>query len=59
MMARQLSAAVRGGGSWGTTVAATCARNTATVLWAPDRDTAEEIKTRHTSARRDEVSDES
>jgi glycerol-3-phosphate dehydrogenase len=32
-------------------VAATCARNTATVLWAPDPETAEEIKTRHTNSR--------
>jgi glycerol-3-phosphate dehydrogenase len=50
MMARQPSVAVLGGRSWGT-VAATCARNTATVLWAPHPENAEEIKTRHTNSR--------
>ena len=51
MMARQLGVAVLRGGSWGTTMAATCASNTATVPWAPDPETAEEIKTRHTNSR--------
>lgn len=48
---RQPSVAVLGGGSWGTTVASTCARNTATTLWARDPATAEEINTRHINSR--------
>lgn len=50
-MAKQPSVAVLGGGSWGTTVASTCARNTATTLWARDPAAAEEINTRRTNSR--------
>lgn len=42
---------VLGGGSWGTTVASTCARNTTTLLWARDAATVEEINTRHRNSR--------
>lgn len=50
-MAKTPSVAVLGGGSWGTTVASTCARNTATTLWARDPERAEEINTRHVNSR--------
>jgi glycerol-3-phosphate dehydrogenase (NAD(P)+) len=50
-MAKMPSVAVLGGGSWGTTVASTCARNTSTMLWARDPATADEINTRHTNSR--------
>lgn len=51
MTARKPNVAVLGGGSWGTTVASTCARNTATTLWARDPATAAEINLRHTNSR--------
>jgi len=43
--------AVLGGGSWGTTVASTCARNTPTQLWARHADTVREINDKHTNSR--------
>jgi glycerol-3-phosphate dehydrogenase (NAD(P)+) len=51
MSSRKPNVAVLGGGSWGTTVASICARNTRTVLWARSPETAEEISTRHTNSR--------
>ncbi len=50
-MARTPTVAVLGGGSWGTTVASTAARNTPTTLWARDPATAAEIDTQHTNSR--------
>lgn len=43
--------AVLGGGSWGTTVAATCARSTSTLLWARDAATVDDINARHRNTR--------
>lgn len=51
MSSRRPNVAVLGGGSWGTTVASICARNTRTVLWARSPETAEEINARHTNSR--------
>ncbi|MEE4277417.1 MAG: NAD(P)H-dependent glycerol-3-phosphate dehydrogenase [Halieaceae bacterium] len=45
----QLSVAVLGGGSWGTTVAALTARNTSVTLWARNADTVDEINREHTN----------
>jgi glycerol-3-phosphate dehydrogenase (NAD(P)+) len=45
----ELNVAVIGGGSWGTTVAALVARNTRVTLWARNRDTVEEINSRHSN----------
>lgn len=42
--------AVIGGGSWGTTVAHLCAKNTATTLWARREEVAAEVRDRHTNA---------
>lgn len=42
--------AVLGGGSWGTTIAAVVSRNAEVVLWARNRETVEEINTRHTNS---------
>ncbi|EME15259.1 NAD(P)H-dependent glycerol-3-phosphate dehydrogenase [Rhodococcus triatomae BKS 15-14] len=42
---------VLGAGSWGTTVASLAARNTPTLLWARDSDTADEINTDHRNSR--------
>jgi glycerol-3-phosphate dehydrogenase (NAD(P)+) len=39
--------AVIGGGSWGTTVAHLCAKNTPTFLWARREDVAAEVRDRH------------
>ena len=43
----QLGVALLGGGSWGTTVAATVARNTEVCLWARDADTVTQINSEH------------
>lgn len=51
MSNRQPTVAVLGSGSWGTTVASVCARNTETTIWARNPDTATEINTRHTNSR--------
>src|SRR5438874_2674983 len=48
---RTPTVAVLGGGSWGTTVASTCARNTPTLLWARAPDTVREINEQHTNSR--------
>lgn len=40
-----------GGGSWGTTVASLAARNTETVLWARNAETAGEVNEQHTNSR--------
>ncbi|MET0729367.1 MAG: NAD(P)H-dependent glycerol-3-phosphate dehydrogenase [Acidimicrobiales bacterium] len=40
---------VMGGGSWGTTVAHLCAKNTPTTLWARREDVAAEIRDHHTN----------
>ncbi len=50
-MTREIRVAVLGGGSWGTTVAALAAGNTAAVLWARDADTAREVQEQHTNSR--------
>lgn len=50
-MTRPIRVAVLGGGSWGTTVAALAARNTPTILWARNDDTAREIHEQHTNTR--------
>ena len=44
-----LTVAVLGGGSWGTTVAHLVSRNTNTVLWARNPETVAEINTKHTN----------
>ncbi|MGH3433930.1 MAG: NAD(P)H-dependent glycerol-3-phosphate dehydrogenase [Thermocrispum sp.] len=49
--AKQPSVAVLGGGSWGSTVASTCARNTRTTLWARDPAAAAEITARRRNPR--------
>jgi glycerol-3-phosphate dehydrogenase (NAD(P)+) len=51
MSSRKPNVAVLGGGSWGTTVASICARNTRTVLWSRNAAAADEINTRHTNSR--------
>jgi glycerol-3-phosphate dehydrogenase (NAD(P)+) len=51
MSVRKPHVAVIGGGSWGTTVASLAARNTETVLWARDPDTAAEINASHTNSK--------
>jgi glycerol-3-phosphate dehydrogenase (NAD(P)+) len=51
MSSRKPNVAVLGGGSWGTTVASICARNTRTVLWSRNETAAEEINTQHTNSR--------
>ncbi|WP_043809520.1 NAD(P)H-dependent glycerol-3-phosphate dehydrogenase [Rhodococcus triatomae] len=50
-MARPVQVVVLGAGSWGTTVASLAARNTPTLLWARDSDTADEINTDHRNSR--------
>ncbi len=42
--------AVIGGGSWGTTVAHLCAKNTPTTVWARREDVAAEVRDRHTNS---------
>jgi glycerol-3-phosphate dehydrogenase (NAD(P)+) len=42
--------AVVGAGSWGTTVASLTCRNAPTVLWARNKDLADEVDTEHTNA---------
>lgn len=42
--------AVMGGGSWGTTVAHLCAKNTPTTLWARRDDVAVEVRDKHTNS---------
>lgn len=46
-----LDVGVLGGGSWGTTIAALVARNTAVTLWARDVQTVDEINARHTNSK--------
>ncbi len=46
-----LKVAVLGGGSWGTTVAALVARNTAVTLWARDANTVAEINEQHSNSK--------
>ncbi len=48
---RRPQVTVLGGGSWGTAVAGIAARNTPTMLWARDPQTATEIVERHTNSR--------
>ena len=50
-MSRPVQVTVLGGGSWGTTVATLAARNTPTLLWARDAETAAEINEQHTNSR--------
>ncbi|MFD1812656.1 NAD(P)H-dependent glycerol-3-phosphate dehydrogenase [Rhodococcus gannanensis] len=50
-MARPVRVVVLGAGSWGTTVASLAARNTPTLLWARDADSADEINTEHRNTR--------
>ncbi len=50
-MSRPIQVAVLGGGSWGTTVASLAARNTPTLLWARNAETAAEINEQHTNSR--------
>ncbi|MFE7421001.1 NAD(P)H-dependent glycerol-3-phosphate dehydrogenase [Rhodococcus sp. NPDC057529] len=50
-MARPVRVVVLGAGSWGTTVAGLAARNTPTLLWARNSDTADEINTEHRNSR--------
>jgi glycerol-3-phosphate dehydrogenase (NAD(P)+) len=47
----QISVAVIGGGSWGTTVAHLAAHNARTVVWARDPDVARSINERHVNER--------
>ncbi len=47
----RLHATVLGAGSWGTTIASLLSRNTPTLLWARNRDTASEIQELHTNSR--------
>ena len=42
---------VLGGGSWGTTVASLAASNTETLIWARNRDVADEINAEHRNTR--------
>ncbi|CRK50857.1 Glycerol-3-phosphate dehydrogenase (NAD(P)+) 1 [Rhodococcus sp. RD6.2] len=50
-MARPVRVVVLGAGSWGTTVASLAARNTPTLLWSRDADSADEINTAHRNSR--------
>ncbi|MFG1783928.1 NAD(P)H-dependent glycerol-3-phosphate dehydrogenase [Rhodococcus oryzae] len=50
-MARPVRVVVLGAGSWGTTVAGLAARNTPTLLWARDPDTADEVNSEHRNSR--------
>ncbi len=50
-MARPVRVVVLGSGSWGTTVAGLAARNTPTLLWARNPDTAAEINDTHRNSR--------
>ena len=50
-MSRPVQVVVLGAGSWGTTVASLAARNTPTLLWARDSDTAEEVSRDHRNSR--------
>lgn len=50
-MSRPVQVVVLGAGSWGTTVASLAARNTPTLLWARDSDTAEEVNRDHRNSR--------
>lgn len=50
-MARPVRVVVLGSGSWGTTVAGLAARNTPTLLWARNPDTAAEINETHRNSR--------
>jgi glycerol-3-phosphate dehydrogenase (NAD(P)+) len=46
-----MQVAVIGGGSWGTTVAHLCAKNTSTTLWARREDVASEVRDQHRNSR--------
>lgn len=46
-----MQVAVIGGGSWGTTVAHLCAKNTPTTLWARRDDVCEEVREHHRNSR--------
>lgn len=46
---KELSVAVLGGGSWGTTVASLTTRNTPVTIWARNPDTVDEINRDHTN----------
>ncbi|MDX5310029.1 MAG: NAD(P)H-dependent glycerol-3-phosphate dehydrogenase [Rhodococcus sp. (in: high G+C Gram-positive bacteria)] len=50
-MARPVRVVVLGSGSWGTTVAGLSARNTPTLLWSRNPDTAREIDEEHRNTR--------
>jgi len=50
-MARAIRVVVLGSGSWGTTVAALSARNTPTLVWSRNEETAREISTEHRNRR--------
>lgn len=50
-MSRPVHVTVLGGGSWGTTVASLAATNTETLIWARNRDVADEINTEHRNTR--------
>ncbi|MFF0815146.1 NAD(P)H-dependent glycerol-3-phosphate dehydrogenase [Rhodococcus sp. NPDC003318] len=50
-MARPVRVVVLGAGSWGTTVASLAVRNTPTLLWARETDTADEINAEHRNSR--------
>ncbi|MEE2034533.1 NAD(P)H-dependent glycerol-3-phosphate dehydrogenase [Rhodococcus chondri] len=50
-MARPVRVVVLGSGSWGTTVAGLAARNTPTLLWARNKETADEINEQHRNSR--------
>lgn len=45
-----MQVAVIGGGSWGTTVAHLCAKNTPTTLWARRDEVAQEVREQHTNS---------
>jgi glycerol-3-phosphate dehydrogenase (NAD(P)+) len=46
-MEKKLRVALLGGGSWGTTVASTIARNSPTIMWARDQHTVDDINHHH------------
>ena len=50
-MSRPVHVTVLGGGSWGTTVASLAATNTETLIWARNRDVADEINAEHRNTR--------
>src|SRR6476469_3851188 len=50
-MARPVRVVVLGAGSWGTTVAGLAARDTPTLLWARDPNTAAEVNSAHRQSR--------